>query len=59
MVNTNNVDNAVVEEMMDQLRKDNNIAVDNLERKRQQQLNELQVRFFCGCYGKYTYQPLR
>eukprot|EP00111_Clytia_hemisphaerica_P004694 TCONS_00013482-protein len=42
MVASNNVDNSVVEEMMDQLRKDNNIAVDNLERKRQQQLNELQ-----------------
>lgn len=43
MVNENNVDNAVVEEMMDQLRKDNNIAVDNLERKRQNQMADLEV----------------
>lgn len=46
MVNENNVDNAVVEEMMDQLRKDNNIAVDNLERKRQNQMADLEVTSF-------------
>ena len=44
MVNSNDVDSSVVEEMMDQLRKDNNIAIDNLERKRQNQMADLEVR---------------
>ena len=43
MVNENNVDTAVVEDMMDQLRKDNNIVIDNLERKRQKNLADLEV----------------
>jgi len=43
MVNANNVDTAVVEDMMDQLRKDNNIVIDNLERKRQKNLADLEV----------------
>lgn len=43
MVKSNNIDTSMAEEMMDQLRKDNNIVLDSLERKRQKNLADLEV----------------
>ena len=43
MVKSKNIDTSVAEEMMDQLRKDNNIVLDSLERKRQKNVADLEV----------------
>lgn len=50
MVRSGGVDPSVAEEMMDQLRKDNNIILDGLERKRQKNLSDIEVSYFIGFF---------